>query len=147
MTIRPSPDSNSLAHRRNVSALSLFYRYYHDRCFDELKSVIRPKECLARSTHFVDSQHTFAVKLENFQASSFANMFVPTASRNWKSLPASVFLNIYNLQNPGAETPTPTFSFDQFFLLFGNARDFRDPLGVHLPGPSLLNIFIIIFND
>ena len=41
-----------LAHRRNVSALSLFYRYYHGRCSDELKSLIPPKECFARSTRF-----------------------------------------------------------------------------------------------
>ena len=30
---------DSLADRRNVSALFLFYRYYHGRCSDELKSV------------------------------------------------------------------------------------------------------------
>ena len=34
---------DSLAHRRNVSALSLYYRYYHGRCSGELKSVIPPK--------------------------------------------------------------------------------------------------------
>ena len=34
---------DSLAHRRNVSAPSLYYRYYHGRCSDELKSVIPPK--------------------------------------------------------------------------------------------------------
>ena len=33
---------DSPAHRRNVSALSLHYRYYHGRCSDELKSVIPP---------------------------------------------------------------------------------------------------------
>ena len=35
-----------LAHRRNVSALSLYYRYYHGRCSDELKSVISPQSVL-----------------------------------------------------------------------------------------------------
>ena len=34
---------DSLAHRRNVSALSLYYRYYHGRCSDELKLIISPK--------------------------------------------------------------------------------------------------------
>ena len=34
---------DALAHRRNVSALSLYYRYYHGGCSDELKSVIPPK--------------------------------------------------------------------------------------------------------
>ena len=39
--------TDSLAHRRNVSALSLYYRYYHGRCSDELKSVIPHKACFA----------------------------------------------------------------------------------------------------
>ena len=38
---------DSLAHRRNVSALSFYYRYYHGRCSDELKSVTpSPKHAL-----------------------------------------------------------------------------------------------------
>ena len=40
-----------------VSALSLYYRYYHGRYSDELKSKIPPKACFARSTRFADSQH------------------------------------------------------------------------------------------
>ena len=47
---------DSLAHRRNVSALSIFYRYYHGLCSDELKSVIPPKACFAHSMRFADSQ-------------------------------------------------------------------------------------------
>ena len=89
---------DSLAHRRNVSALSLYYRYYHGRRSDELKSVIPPKACFARSTRFADSQRSFAVKLEKCRPTSFANTFVPMTSRNWNSLPASIFPSTYNLQ-------------------------------------------------
>ena len=102
--IRPIDDSSltdsldSLAHRRNVSALSLYYRYYHSRCSDELKSIIPPKACFARSTRFADSQHSFAFKLEKCRTLSFANTFVPMTSRNWNSLPASIFPSTYNLQ-------------------------------------------------
>ena len=66
--IRLIGDSNlthfidSLAHRRSVSALSQFYRYYHGMCSDELKSVIPPKTCLVCS--FADSQQSFAIKLD-----------------------------------------------------------------------------------
>ena len=38
---------NSLAYRRNVSALFLVYRNDHDMCPDELNSVIHPKACFA----------------------------------------------------------------------------------------------------
>ena len=89
---------DSLVHRRNVSALSLYYRYYHSRCSDELKSIIHPKARFTRSTRFADSQHSFAVKLEKWRTTSFANTFVPMTSRNWNSLPASIFPSTYNLQ-------------------------------------------------
>ena len=85
-------------HRRNVSALSLYYRYYHGRCSDELKSIIPPKACFVRSTRFADSKHSFAVKLEKCWTTSFANTFVPMTSRNWNSLPASIFPSTHNLQ-------------------------------------------------
>ena len=38
---------DSLGHRRSLSALSLFYRYYHGMCSDDLKSVILPKPALS----------------------------------------------------------------------------------------------------
>ena len=89
---------DSLGHRRGVSALSLFYRYYHDRCSDELKSVIPPKACFERSTRFADSQQSFAVKLKKCRTTSFTNTFVSMTSRNLNSLPTSIFPNTYHLQ-------------------------------------------------
>ena len=89
---------DSLAHRRNISALSLYYRYYHGGCSDELKSVIPPKACFARSRRFANSQHSLVVKLEKCRTTSFPNMFVSMTSRNWNSLPASIFPSTYNLQ-------------------------------------------------
>ena len=41
---------DSLAHRRSVSALSLFYRYYHGFCSDEIKSIIPPKVSFVQNT-------------------------------------------------------------------------------------------------
>ena len=96
---------DSLAYRRNVSALSLYYRYYHGRSSDELKSVIPPKACLARSTRFADSQHSLAVKLEKCRDTSFANTFLPMTSRNRNSLPASIFSSTYNLQTFKTRVP------------------------------------------
>ena len=54
---------DSLAHRRTISALSLYYRYYHGFCSVELKSIIPPKALFTRNTQFSNAQHPFAVKL------------------------------------------------------------------------------------
>ena len=37
---------DSLAHRRSVAAISLFYRYYHGFCSDKIRSIIPPKALL-----------------------------------------------------------------------------------------------------
>ena len=107
----------------------------------QLKSVIPPKACFTRSMRFADSQHSFAVKLEKCRTTSFANRFVPMTSRNWNSLPASIFPSTYNLQtfktwvhNTYASTP----SLEQLSLLIGNARIFRDTYGLHHSGVPLL---------
>ena len=55
------------------------------------------KECFFFFTRFADFQHTFAVKLEKCQTTSFANTFVHKTSRKWNSLPASVFIEFYKL--------------------------------------------------
>ena len=105
------------------------YIYYHGRCSDELKSIIPPKACFTRNTRFADSQHSFAVKFEKCRTSSFANTFVPMTSRNWNSLPASIFPSTYNLQtfktrvHKHLRLNPLTWST---FRLFSNARIFRD---------------------
>ena len=125
----PRDSLDSLAHRINVSALSLYYRYYYGRCSDELKSIIPPKACFARSTRFADSQHSFAVKVDKCRTTSFSNTFVPMTSRNWNSLrpPSFRALTIFKPSKPGfTNTYASTLSLDQLSLLFTNARIFRD---------------------
>ena len=89
---------DSLAHRRTVSALSLYYRYYHGVCSVELKSIIPPNALFTRNTRFSNAQHPFAVKLDKSRTSAFANSFIPMISRDWNSLPATIFPATYNLQ-------------------------------------------------
>ena len=55
---------DSLAHRRTISALSLYYRYYHGVCSVELKSFIPHEALYARNTRFSNAQHPLAVKIE-----------------------------------------------------------------------------------
>ena len=87
---------NSLAHRRTISALSLFY--YHDLCSVEMKSIIPPKALFTRNTRFSNAKHPFAVKLDNNRTSAFANSVIPITLRDGNSLPATVFPATYNLQ-------------------------------------------------
>ena len=89
---------DSLAHRRTISALSLYYRFFHGVCSVELKSIISPKALFTRNTRFSSAQHPFAVKSDKNRTSAFANSFIPMTSRDWNSLPATVFTATYNLQ-------------------------------------------------
>ena len=89
---------DSLAHRRTISALSLYYRYYQGVCSVEIKSIIPPKAVFTRNTPFSNAQHHFAVKLDKNRARAIANSFISMTSRDWNSLPATVFPATYNLQ-------------------------------------------------
>ena len=117
---------DSLAHRRNVSALSLYYRYYYGRRTYELKSVIPPK----RSTRFADSQHSYVVKLEKCRTTlhSLIRLSPRLQGTGTPSLhPSFPALRIFKPSKPGfTNTYASTFSLDQLSLLFGNARIFRD---------------------
>lgn len=88
----------SLDHRRRVSALTLFYRYYHGRCSAELKSIIPPKATFVRGTRESSSQHPDVVKIATNRTSQFQSSFVPMTSREWNNLPAAIFPKTYNLQ-------------------------------------------------
>ena len=83
---------------KNHSALSLYYSCYHGVCSVELKSIIPPKALFTRNTRFSKAQHPFAVKLDKNRTSAFANSFIHMTSRDWNSLPATVFSATYNLQ-------------------------------------------------
>ena len=89
---------DSLAYRRTISALSLYYRYYYSVCSVQLKSIIPPKALFTRNMRFLNSQHPFAVKLDKNRTSAFATSFIPMTPRDWSSLPDTVFPAAYNLQ-------------------------------------------------
>ena len=115
-----------------MSSAGIINFIYNGRCSDELKSVIPPKACFARSTLFADSQHSFAIKLEKCRTTSFADAFVPMTSKNWNSLPASIFPSTYNLQTfktGFTNTYASTLSLDQLSLLFGNEGDLSRYIG------------------
>jgi len=94
-TLTSSLDSLSL--RRNVASLSLFYRYFHGHCSEELASCVPPPLRRPRSTRQATTSHRFSVDIANSRINRFSDCFFPTVSRLWNSLPSSVFPNSYNL--------------------------------------------------
>ena len=127
----------------NVSALSLYYRYYHGRCSDELKLIIPPKSRFTRSTRFANSQHSFAVKLEKCRTTSIHSLIrlslwlqgigTPSPPPSFRAL------TIFKPSKPGfTNTYASTLSLYQLSLLFSNARIFRDSWGLHHSGAPFL---------
>ena len=93
-TVGPSVAAylESLAHRRNVASLSLFYRYYFGRCSLELAQLV-PLPFSTRS----DRLHDFFVTIPRSYKYVYVNSLFPRIARLWNSLPVECFLLTYNL--------------------------------------------------
>ena len=88
----------SLAHRRDVGDLSLFYRYLHRLCSEELASIIPSLAVRSRVTRSLP-MHPYTVQLQKPRTSHYLRFFIPRLSRLWNSLPADVFPSSPNLQS------------------------------------------------
>ena len=88
-----------LSHRRDVASLSLFYKYFHGHCSEELASLVPPRKIFTRHTRQAARAHEFTVEepfiSKNFRRSSF----FPRTSHLWNSLPSECFPPTYNLQS------------------------------------------------
>lgn len=90
---------DSLSHRRAVSSLCLFYKYFHGHCSSELSDLVPPIKAFSRTTRYSSNCHPFTVIRNESRKSFFQNSFFPRTSSLWNSLPLSVFPPNYNLQN------------------------------------------------
>ncbi len=88
---------DGLEHRRSVGDLSLFYRYYHGKCSEELARMIPPRVAPTRRTRQTDGNHEFTVKLEAPRTSLYQNSYLWRTASLWNKLPATVFPAGYNL--------------------------------------------------
>ena len=88
----------SLAHRRDVASLCLFYKYFHGLCSDELFTMVPSLYRFKRNTRLAARSHQFTVKLARCNRGFYANSFFSRTSRLWNSLPAFCFPDGYNLQ-------------------------------------------------
>ena len=86
-----------LAHRQNVTSLSLFYRYYFGRCSSELAQLVPLPYSQGRYTHYSDRLHDFSVTIPRCYKDFYVNSFFPRTARLWNSLPIECFPLTYDL--------------------------------------------------
>ena len=86
-----------LSDRRNVASLSLFYRYYFDRCSSELAQLVPLSFSRGRSTRYSDRLHDFSVTIPRCYKDVYVNNFFPRTAKLWNSLPIECFPLTYDL--------------------------------------------------
>ena len=86
-----------LAHRQNVTSLSLFYRYYFARCSSELSQLVSLPYSRGRSTLCSDRLHNFSVTIPRCYKDVYVNSFFPRTARPWNFLPIECFSLTYDL--------------------------------------------------
>ena len=85
-----------LAHRGNAASISLFFRYYFDKCSSELDQLV-PLPCSwGRSTRYSDRLHDFSVIIPRCYKYVYVNSFFPRTARLWNSLPIEYFPLAYD---------------------------------------------------
>ena len=122
MTFDPSlaVSLDSLAQRRNVASLSLFYRYYFGRCSSELAQLAPLSYSRGRSTYYSDRLLDFSVTIPRCYKD--VNSFFPHTGRLWNSLPI------------------------EYFSLTFDLNGFKSRINRHLLTVEFLNRFLVCFN-
>ena len=86
-----------LAHRRNVTSLSLFCMYYFGRCSSELAELVLLPYSRGRSTRYSNRLHDFSVTIPRCYKDVYVNSFFPRTARLWNSLPIACFPLTFDL--------------------------------------------------
>ena len=98
-TIQTSNSLQSLSHRRLVADLSIFYRYFHGHCSQEIRNIIPDPVRRVRTTRSSTYAHNFQVTLPNPRTLCHKSSFNPRTSQLWNSLPPTTFPESYNLSS------------------------------------------------
>ena len=98
-TVGPSLASSlePLAHRRNGTSFSLFFRYYSGRCLSELAQLVPLLYSRLRSTRYSDRLHDFSVTISRCYKDVYVNCFFFYTTQLWTFLPTECFPLTYNL--------------------------------------------------
>ena len=89
--------SLAAANHRNVTGLSLFYRYYFGRCSSEQGQLVQLPFFRGRSSRYSDRLFDFSVTFPRVCKDVYVNSFFPRTYRLWNSLPLECFHLTYNL--------------------------------------------------
>ena len=81
----------SLSHRRLVGDLSIFYKYFHGNCSQEIRETIHVPLRRVRTTRSSTHSHPFHVSLPNPRTLSHKSSFIPRTCNLWNVLPSSCF--------------------------------------------------------
>jgi len=94
-----------LGHRRNIGALSLFYKYFvgTDSCSQEIKTILPELKIFTRNTRLASNSHPYFLVLRKSSTDYYENSFIVRFSKLWNLLPSSVFPTVdgtlsYDLQ-------------------------------------------------
>ena len=86
-----------LSHRRLVEDLTIFYRYFHGHCSQEIGEIIPvPLRCV-RTTRSSTHSHPLQVSLPTSRTLSHKSSFIPIMWNLWNVLSSSCFPESYNL--------------------------------------------------
>ena len=88
-----------LFRRRLVGDLSIFYKYFHWHCSQEIRGIIPVPLRRVRTTRSSTYSNPFQVSLPNPRTLSRKASFIPRACNLWNVLPSSYFPESYNLPN------------------------------------------------
>ena len=89
----------SLSHRCLIADLSIFYRYFHGHCSQEIKNIIPDPVRRVRTTRSSTYSHTFQVTLPKPRTLSHKSFVIPRTSQLWNSLPPTIFPESYTLSS------------------------------------------------
>ena len=85
------------SHRRLFGYLSIFYRYFHRHCSQEIGDIIPVPLKGVRTTRSSTHSHPFQVSLPNPRTLSHKSSFIPRTCNLWNFLPSSCFPESHNL--------------------------------------------------
>ena len=93
-----------LAHRRNVTSLSLFYRYYFGKCYSELTQLLLLPFSRGRFIRYSDRLDDISVTIPRYYKDVYVNSFFPRTARLWNFLHIECISLIYDLSGLNSRT-------------------------------------------